>query len=175
MRSKRDQKSEKTELSLWGWGLAIDYAELSTSAAKGFITNGISGDRLEELLMDADREIGPTDVSLSVNGETVANFNVNEHPSDGSEPFKIGNNKKFYVVNEDAAKGDWGSLSITEPFDASKLKVSVSSYDLNGYNFSYFGISYDGQDLESDYTDSKGGRCFMLTPEGEEIGVDVTD
>jgi len=174
MVSNPNRKSE-TKLSLWGWGIAIDYAELSTSAAKGFMTNGISANRLEELLEDADREMGPTDVSLSVNGETVASFHVNEHRSDGSEPFKIGNNKKFYVVNEDAAKGDWGSLSITEPFDASKLKVSVSSYDLNGYNFSYFGIAYDGQDLESDDTEPKGGRCFMLTPEGEEVGVDLTD
>ena len=48
--SKPKQKSKKTELSLWGLDVAIDYAELTKSEAKKVIANGISEERFNELV-----------------------------------------------------------------------------------------------------------------------------
>ena len=61
--SKPRQKSKKTELSLSGLGLAIDYAELTKSDAKKVIANGTSEERFNELVGDGPRESGPTDIS----------------------------------------------------------------------------------------------------------------
>ena len=120
------------------------------------------------------RKSGPTDVSLSVNGEEVANFDIDKHPIGSKKPFKLGKKGKYYLVNEEGEKGEWGKLCISEAFDQSKLQVNVSSYDLNGYVFAYFDVSYDGKDFESDAI-SRGGSCFMLTPDGEKLDIDFTD
>jgi hypothetical protein len=113
--------------------------------------------------------------TLSVNGEEVDSFDIDEHPSGSEKPFKLGQRGKYYLVNEDWEKGEWGKLCISEVFDRSKLEVSVSSYDLNGYGFRYFEISYDGEDFEFGSTSSKGETCFMLTPDGEKLDIDFTD
>jgi hypothetical protein len=114
--SKSKQKSKKTELSLWGLGVTIDYAELAKSAGKKIIAHGISGDRFTELVMDGGRGMGPTDVSISVNGEAVANFDIGKPPTGSENPLKLGNKGKYYLVNEDWAKGEWGKLCISGAF-----------------------------------------------------------
>ena len=169
------QKSKKTELSLSGHGVAIDYAELTQSAGKKIIANGISSDQFNELVMDGPREMGPTDVLLSVNGEVVANFDISEHPTETEKPFELGKKGKYYLVSDDLLRGDWGKLSISGAFDRSKLDVNVSKYDLNGYGFASFDFSYDGKEFEFEWATSKGGGSFMLTPDGEQLGVDFTD
>ena len=169
------QKSKKTELSLSGRGVAIDYAELTESAGKKVIANGISPDRFSELVMDGPREMGPTDLSLYVNGEIVANFDVSKHPTETEKPFELGKKGKYYLVSEDWVKGEWGKLSISGAFDRSKLNVSVSEYDLNGYGFASFDFSYDGKEFEFEWATSKGGDRFMLTPDCEQLRVDFTD
>jgi hypothetical protein len=58
---KPKQKSKKTELTLWGSGIAIDYAELTKSEGKKVIAKGISKERFNELVGDGPRESGPTD------------------------------------------------------------------------------------------------------------------
>ena len=55
---KPKQKSKKTELTLWGSGISIDYAELTKSEAKKVIANGISCDRFNELVGMPHRECG---------------------------------------------------------------------------------------------------------------------
>ena len=119
--------------------------------------------------------MGPTDVLLSVNGEVVANFDISEHPTETEKPFKLGKKGKYYLVSQDWLKGDWGKLSISGAFDRSKLNVSVSEYDLNGYAFAFFDFYYDEKEFEFDWTTSKGGDSFMLTPDCEQLDVDFTD
>ena len=41
---------------------------------------------------------GPTDVSLSVNGEEVANFDIDKHPMGSKKPYKLGKKGKYYLV-----------------------------------------------------------------------------
>ena len=148
---KPKQKSKKTELSLWGLGISIDYAELTKSEAKKVIKNGIRWDRFMDLVWNASSgsECGPTNVTLFVNGEEVAKFDIDKHPIGSKKPFKLGKKGKYYLVNQVWEEGEWRKLSISGTFDQSKLEVNAGSDDLNGFVFTYFYVSYDGKDLES--------------------------
>ena len=167
--------AKKQNLTVSGWGIWIEWAEIDTDLAKRVLEEGLTRDLLEELLLTGESESGITsDIDVCLDGSSIGIDVADARSGEAeSEAAKTPGNEKWVIVVEQAMKGYFVNDQITGKFDPSKLVFSEIAFSVCGKDYRCYDISYDDDDLLRGDTYPKVYDVFVVSPSGGWEAIEV--
>lgn len=165
-------KSQK--LIIEGDGVDIEYLSIPQRDAKRFLDNGISEEELDDLSVKAVTEGGIFNANIKLAGKSIQSLDlalVNH-----CDFRKVGGRKSWFLVKQQFERGVLREIAFEGKFDSEQLVVHPDFFDLNGFKFGYFDVSYSG--LEGNIggtTPAYGGDWFLIDPMGNRFDVTIVE
>ena len=171
MKAKAKKRQPKTTIVVYGRENDIEWGKISEAQAKKIIKSGINEDDLEDLVTDSESLVSD-EIQILVNDKEVT-YDI---PANHARANQIANPKSWIIVNAQAANGELGKLVINEEFDPTKLKYEPDRVCIGKTILCEgFSISYDGKELDFQYSDIESSDWAIYSPQGKQFDFDISN
>ena len=165
-------KSQK--LIIEGDGVDVEYLSIPKKVARRILDNGVSEEELDDLSLKAVTEGGIFNATIKLGGKSIQFLDLeNVNHSDAQ---KVGGRRSWFLVKQQFERGVLREIVFDGKFDFKELAVNPNFFDLNGFDFGYFDVSYSGLEGNvGETTPSYGGDWFLIDPMGHRFDVASVD